>query len=248
MGDEGFMWFLGVVEDLADPLKLGRIRVRIFQEHDDGIDTGDLPWAIAMMPVTSASAKGKGRSPTGIAIGTYVYGFYMDGREKQFPAVTHSWHTIPQMEEAMHGVSSRARGVSIPTDQLTGPEPSKAYAAVYPHNKVIETAAGHVIEMDDTPGEERLHMMHKSGSYVEINKAGRMVTKVVGDDYQIVVKDQTVYVKGNVTINVDGNQSLSVKGNASIDVDGTTTVTSKGAVNLSSDGVVNISGSKVNIN
>lgn len=248
MGSEGFMWFLGIVEDLADPLKLGRVRVRIFNEHDAGIDTTDLPWATAMMPITSASIKGVGVSPTGLSIGSYVYGFYMDGGEKQLPAVTHTWHTIPKMEEAQHGVPSLARGKKNSHDDKVGPEPDSPFAGQYPFNHVMQTAGGHVVEVDDTPGEERLHIRHASGSYVEINKEGRMVTKTVGDDYKIVVKDETVYVKGNVTINVDGNETVTIKGNANISVEGSATVSSQGAMSLSSDGVVNISGSRVNIN
>ena len=240
MGSEGFKWFLGVVEDLADPLKLGRVRVRIFQEHDVGIDTKDLPWAIAMMPITSASSKGKGTSPTGITIGSYVHGFYIDGAEKQFPAITHTWHTIPQMDDALHGVSARARGKSIPPDQLEGPEPPKAYAATYPHNKVIETAGGHVIEIDDTPTEERLHILHKSGSYVEINKEGRMVTKIVGDGYHIVIQDQNVFVKGECNIRVDGDVNLVAGGNTQIVSEGDTSIISGGRLSLQGKSGVDI--------
>ena len=28
MGQDGFIWFVGVVEDRADPLTIGRVRVR----------------------------------------------------------------------------------------------------------------------------------------------------------------------------------------------------------------------------
>ena len=38
-GKQGFIWWQGVVEDIEDPLKLGRCRVRIFGFHvpDKGI-------------------------------------------------------------------------------------------------------------------------------------------------------------------------------------------------------------------
>ena len=35
MGRDGFTWFTGVVEDRADPLKLGRVRVRQLGYHTD---------------------------------------------------------------------------------------------------------------------------------------------------------------------------------------------------------------------
>ncbi|NIR48475.1 hypothetical protein GWN42_03820, partial [candidate division KSB1 bacterium] len=65
-------------------------------------------------------------------------------------------------------------------------------------------------EIDDTTGAERIHIYHKSGSYEEINKDGRWVRKVVDDDYEIVMKDKKVYVKGDVTIEVDGNAVIDV--------------------------------------
>ena len=33
MGKDGFHWFIGVVEDRNDPLKIGRVRVRAIGYH-----------------------------------------------------------------------------------------------------------------------------------------------------------------------------------------------------------------------
>ena len=48
IGQDGFVWFTGVVEDRQDPDKLGRVRVRCVGYHTDNkikIPTADLPWA-----------------------------------------------------------------------------------------------------------------------------------------------------------------------------------------------------------
>ena len=48
MGRDGFIWFIGVVEDRNDPLELGRVRVRCLGYHTDdlsAIPTSSLPWA-----------------------------------------------------------------------------------------------------------------------------------------------------------------------------------------------------------
>jgi len=64
----GFSWFTGVIEDINDPMEMGRYRVRCFGYHNDdkskdkGIPTEDLPWAMTMLPVTSASISGIGQS------------------------------------------------------------------------------------------------------------------------------------------------------------------------------------------
>ena len=66
LGNDGFHWFTGVVEDNKDPRQLGRVRVRVLGDHttdkekDKGIPTEDLPWAIVMNPANSASTNGIG--------------------------------------------------------------------------------------------------------------------------------------------------------------------------------------------
>jgi hypothetical protein len=35
MGQDGFIWFVGVVEDRNDPERLGRVRVRALGFHTD---------------------------------------------------------------------------------------------------------------------------------------------------------------------------------------------------------------------
>ena len=51
MGKDGFHWFIGVVEDRNDPLKIGRVRVRAIGYHTSNkteLPTSDLPWASVM--------------------------------------------------------------------------------------------------------------------------------------------------------------------------------------------------------
>lgn len=86
-----FTWWVGVVEDRAgDPLKLGRVKARIFGYHspDKGeVPTEDLPWATVMLPINSATLKGTGQSPVGILDGTHVVGFFADGVNAQAPII-----------------------------------------------------------------------------------------------------------------------------------------------------------------
>ena len=59
IGQEGFVWFIGVVEDREDPKKLGRVRVRpynLYSSSSSHIPTSDLPWAIIMMSPTNPSS------------------------------------------------------------------------------------------------------------------------------------------------------------------------------------------------
>lgn len=99
------MW-TGVVEDRQDPLMLGRCRVRIFGVHDRNIQdipTNDLPWAVAVMPLTSPSISGIGDSPVGPVEGTHVVGFWRDGESQQQPIMM---GTIPGIPEDAPDVSN----------------------------------------------------------------------------------------------------------------------------------------------
>jgi hypothetical protein len=99
LGFDNFVWFQGVVEDRFDPLKLGRVRVRILGLHTDNkklIPTEDLPWAFPISPITSAAISDVGESPLGPLPGTWVVGFFRDGENCQEPVVFGTLAGIPQ--------------------------------------------------------------------------------------------------------------------------------------------------------
>ena len=71
---KNFHWFIGVVEDRFDPLKVGRLRVRCLGIHTDDkltLPTVDLPWASVILPTTSAGISGLGQSPSFIVEGAW---------------------------------------------------------------------------------------------------------------------------------------------------------------------------------
>ena len=103
-------------------------------------------------------------------------------------------------------------------DDLTG-EPKTPYNAQYPFNHVKETESGHIVEFDDTPGHERIHEYHRSGTFYEVHPDGTKVTKIIGEDYEIVHKNKKVRVRGNVELYVDGNTNLYVRGSVNGQVD-----------------------------
>jgi len=82
IGKDSFVWFIGVIEDRADPLGLGRCKLRIFGWHTDNtsqLPTSDLPWAQPMYPINNA------RSFSSPKIGDWIVGFFMDGMSGQAP-------------------------------------------------------------------------------------------------------------------------------------------------------------------
>ena len=82
LGISNFKWFIGVVEDRNDPLKVGRLKVRCLGIHTSDknkIATADLPWASVSLPITSSGISGLGHSATGIVEGSWVWGYFRDG-------------------------------------------------------------------------------------------------------------------------------------------------------------------------
>lgn len=98
LGYDGFVWWFGRVEDNRDPKELGRVRVRVFGTHRMDyqlIPTDSLPWALVLMPATSASHGGVGQT-VGLEPGSWVLGFFLDGARGQMPMVLGSIHGMHQ--------------------------------------------------------------------------------------------------------------------------------------------------------
>ena len=99
MGMDGFVWFVGVVEDRADPEEIGRVRVRCLGFHTEDLiklPTADLPWAHVMHPVTDPAMQGVGNSPSFLLEGSWVIGFFRDAESKQQPIIIGSLPGVPQ--------------------------------------------------------------------------------------------------------------------------------------------------------
>lgn len=95
-------------------------------------------------------------------------------------------------------------------------EPTRIFNPIYPFNHVHETESGHLIELDDTPDAERIHIMHNTGSRIELNKDGDFVTVSRGSKYSVTIKDDTVTIGGSCTVNITGDADISVGGKTNI--------------------------------
>lgn len=239
IGRGNFTWWVGVVEDINDPVQLGRVRVRCFGWHteDKGqIPTDQLPWAVPVNPVTSASTSGVGEMPTGLMQGSWVIGFFIDGERAQEPAILGSIASVPTGDidttkgfydpdgefpryTAESDVNRLARGTqtkSYTPDSQIG-EPDDPYNAQYPYNRVMESRSGHVKEYDDTPNAERIREYHKSGTFYQVHPDGTVSTHIIKDRYTVVANDDSIHVTGDVRMIIDGNWDVDVTGDVTID-------------------------------
>jgi len=246
-----FHWFMARVVDNNDPEYLGRVKIRVIHDQTGqlgektsryGLTDDELLWAYPISSVQSASLSYKkiveleeypvpdwidavGISPTGIAIGTFCFGFYLDGAEANIPLIFGTYHKVSMYPEPgkdpklmlqdkpptgetfkYYDVAALAKGwfydpESRGTDGEVGEEKGNligqtlpkepytinslwtktkeerspvdefptAYGTEYPYNLTYTTKSGHAIELDDTPGNERIHIWHSSGCYEEIS-------------------------------------------------------------------------------
>jgi hypothetical protein len=293
-----FQWFIARVVDINDEEKLGRVKIRIIHDQTGQygrfISDDDLLWAWPISSIQSASLHYKkikeleefdtpdwidavGISPTGIAVGTYVFGFYLDSEEKNTPMIFGTYHKKSrypepggssmnqeiypgERSELYNDVAGLARGIqTLPKEYIKGKnviEPGSSYNAEYPHNTTYTTKSGHAIEIDDTPGAERIHIWHKSGSYEEIDHTGQRVRKTVGDDYEIVIKDKNVLIKGNANVEIAGNINIIINGNSNIEINGNSnikcdkdmSITSTGKLSLNSNTSIKLTAPRIDLN
>jgi hypothetical protein len=223
--------------------------IRLGEEDGKGIGTANLPWA---SPLSSESIDGQSTLKVP-AQGSVVMIVFLD-EDQQVPIYLGTLPKIADIipdftqgfsdpakqhpsadYKAESPISRLARNENI--DKTFVPakngsrtqtplfnEPAGPYAAQYPHNSVIETASGHVIEIDDTPGAERIHIRHTSGTFLEMHPDGQMVTKIQGTNTTIVIDDNN--------ISVGGAHNLVVSGDTNVECSGTVNINAASNINL----------------
>ena len=307
MGQDGFHWFVGVVEDRNDPSALGRVRVRCLGYHTadlTDLPTTDLPWAHVMHPVTDPCMHGMGNTPSFLVEGSYVVGFFRDPEKQQLvimgtlpgvpaePADPSKGFNDPRgqysTQVAFKGdptygpypvdgddytMSSGHEFGESDTNRLAQGEASETHealiarrdrritsipiatqpflkavsdeaiqetrgtfdephpkgiekdaqpytSAAYPYNHVFESESGHIREVDDSPGAERLFTEHKSGTFEEIHPDGTKMVKIMGDNFEIIAGNSNVLINGNVNLTTVGTVRELIKGDYHLEVEG----------------------------
>lgn len=135
--------------------------------------------------------------------------------------------------------NDRITGIKLPFGSSFD-EPESAYNGEYPYNKVTRTENGHLIEIDDTPGNERLHVYHKSGTYIEIDSNGSVVKRTRGSSYEIIDKNGKIAIRGKADISVTGACNIFVGNDANMEVIGNVNLTCHNDINATAGGKMNL--------
>tara|TARA_B100000900_G_scaffold179959_2_gene152592 strand:- start:7444 stop:8583 length:1140 start_codon:yes stop_codon:yes gene_type:complete len=133
---------------------------------------------------------------------------------------------------------------SILTSGATKPE----RVGLYPFNKVHFTESGHMIEMDDSVGAERLSVSHRSGTFYEIHQDGSEVHRVVNNNYTVICKDDEVYIGGKCNVRILGDATVDIDGKAEIHSDKDMKLTSSENISIEAGKTLDLVAKEVKLN
>jgi len=224
-----------VIEDNNDPLKLGRVRLRVMGVHSaklSDIATKDLPWSEVLNPVNSGGTLG----PSVVSIvGAWGYCVSLNDTFTEFLLVGTVSGQFQQRPSVYDGdgdeMGFRDPAGAFPGDRLNYPTNPLAYGeklkpditqkrvkvdqfeeqkdtankTVYPNNNVYEDAAGNIIEVDATDKNPRIRVQHSTGARFEISADGDVTIQASPD--------------GNIWQETPGLFSIGADGNLIIGCD-----------------------------
>jgi hypothetical protein len=104
-GQNGFVWFTGVVANNQDKAQVGRVRVRIIGWHNENVNLqpdDELPWAQILLPVNNSKTFSAPKP------GEWVMGFFQDGQNGQHPVVIGVYPRIVSQKVRTSNVSNQS--------------------------------------------------------------------------------------------------------------------------------------------
>tara|TARA_E500000318_G_scaffold111881_1_gene132342 strand:+ start:83 stop:1183 length:1101 start_codon:yes stop_codon:yes gene_type:complete len=101
-------------------------------------------------------------------------------------------------------------------DNIDLPSETKI-SSTYGLNQVQQTITGHSIEMDDTPGNERILIKHNTGAGIELKPNGSCVISTKQNKIEVVGGDLKIIVAGDVQVEYQGDVNMSVAGSFNLD-------------------------------
>lgn len=127
------------------------------------------------------------------------------------------------------------------------------YQPQYPYNHITQTESGHSFELDDTPERERVKLLHRTGTFIEMHPNGDEVHKVYGDGYEITIKNKNVLIQGDcrvtvvgdVVTEIQGSKYEVVKGDYNLVVNGNFSLEGRKEVSLSSQEAMTITSNPI---
>jgi len=223
IGQDGFVWWIGIVEDINDPLTLGRCRVRCFGYHPakstNLVPTEDLPFALSIHPLNAPNLYGTPR------VGEWVFGFFLDALSAQEPAILGYLPAIPQAASEYFG---------------TSPNLTRNFARVNTENNSANTICWEignniveVVTQSSTEANGHILIQHKTGAKVNIDSDGKISIYTPTNDISIEATNGDINLNAK-NINLTASESITTTSTLA------TSITAGGAFSASSGGLASI--------
>ena len=175
--------FMGFVRDRADPTKAGRVRVHV-PSLTGAENTAD-NWLDWCYPKASGLFVPPIDAPVVVTFeqGYIQHGFYEWGwivgetpEDSQTPNAGKEVNDPTWLDREVFspGGVGPAFSIDMPKDTAKDNHP------VYPFNKVFQSEAGHVFELDDSPGLQRVRFRHPAGTTILIDSDGSVHIRSAG--------------------------------------------------------------------
>ena len=190
--------YRGFVVDNADPQQLGRLKVQVQDLLGKKVVIG---WAMPCVPFGGGADQGFLFIPE---VGAGVWVEFEKG-DLEFPIWVGTFWGKPGGESEL-------------------PRPNGAVQDP-PTQKIIKTAKGHTIQLEDADGEEKITIKHKDNSFISIDKDGSVIIgNHKGSTIILNAKDENIVLveqHGNaLTMTEDGVVIVYKDGSAVVELSG----------------------------
>ena len=220
IGQDGFVWWIGIVEDINDPLTLGRCKVRCFGYHPAKstslVLTEDLPFALSIHPLNTPNLYA---SPK---VGDWVFGFFLDSLSAQEPAILGYLPAIPEAATEYFG---------------TAPNLIRNFARVNTANNSANTICWEIgnntieiVTQSLTEANGHILIEHKTGAKVNIDSDGKISIYTPTNDISIETTNGDINLNAK-NINLTATESITTTSTlaTSIVAGGLASITAGGA-------------------
>jgi hypothetical protein len=202
--------YRGYVHRTDDPLQLGRIQAIVPRLLED-TPTG---WALPCAPYAGPD-QGLFTVPE-LGAGVWIE---FEGGDLTRPIWAGMWWGAPSEADASAADSSARQGG--PATEV--PQHDRPRVTAEPGVRVLKSATGHIITLDDRPGRERLEIEDSTGNRIILDKEGMI--EIVHNHKTMNDGNRAARVKGDDSQEVGGSQKETIGGTANRTVNRSATIT-----------------------
>lgn len=233
----------GRVEDVDDPERRGRMRVRVYAVHtedENQVPVNRLPWA---EPCFQDAGINYGEFHCPYRIGDMVWVMF-EGGNADYPVWMGSWYGEDEIPEELI-------------------DPKQPFG--YPHRQMVfKSRRGHKLEVSDEYGDLEIKLTDVKGNFIWLDTEENVLriwwqgdkeeiitgnytlcvdgnkTEVIGGDHnRTIVGDEKLVLTGTKHHSVQGDYKLTVGGNRAVGIGGNETVGVGGNMNHNTGGTIN---------